>query len=47
MNPVVVSVFSCEVIFVYGEVWGRVQKVFKEDVTDVIEVEYNVRCEKN
>ena len=46
MNPVVVSVFSCEVIFVYGEVWGRVQKVFKEDVTDVIEVEYNVRCEK-
>ena len=46
MNPVVVSVFSCEVIFVYGEVWGRVQKGFKADVTDVIEVEYNVRCEK-
>jgi len=34
------SVLSCEVIFVYGEVWGRrVQKVLKEDVTDVIEVE--------
>ena len=41
MKPVNSSsgVLSCEVIFVYGEVWGRVQKVFKEDVTDVIEVE--------